>query len=51
MNVGIGPGIIEDTSCAEKTVLQTQIGKGFGGVGTGVTYEGTSTQLEKFPKE
>ncbi len=36
INVGIGPGITENTSCVEKTVLQTQTGKGFGGGGVGV---------------
>jgi hypothetical protein len=51
MNVGMGPGMAEVTSCVENTVLQTHTGKGFGGGGTGVTYAGTSTQLEKVPTE
>jgi hypothetical protein len=50
--VGINPpGIIVVKACAIATVLQNQIGKIFGGGGTGVTYEGTSTHFEKVPNE
>jgi hypothetical protein len=51
MNVGIGPGITENTSCVEKTVLQTHTGSGFGGGGVGALYDGTSTHVAKSPKE
>ena len=51
MKVGMGPGITDDTDCAESTDLQTHNGSGFGGGGIGVLYAGVSTHVAKSPKE